>query len=154
MFPTHIFQEKIELNYYMLGHCATFSPRIDARSKNIHKVEVVSSSREDPLWFEFWQCMEQNFSITEISGCSFSHRHIIMFAMGPRNELVILLCREQGLNATQHLNDSLKNQWYFTPRPLPLILQKLYLSYIISSKNFEFYPKMWPKEYWQISQQH
>lgn len=48
--------------------------------------------------------------------------------------------------ATQHLNDSLKNQWYFTPRPLPLILQKLYLSYIISSKILEFYPKMWPKE--------
>lgn len=36
MIPTHIFQEKTELNYYMLGHCATFSPRIDARSKNIH----------------------------------------------------------------------------------------------------------------------
>lgn len=100
MLPTHIFQEK---NWTKLLYAWTLcyfmtQDRCQVQEHLLRWRWYHSLEGEDPLSSDFWQCREQNFSITEIFGCCFSRRHIIMFAMGWRNEIVIFLCREQGLN--------------------------------------------------------
>lgn len=100
-----------------------------------------------PFLSDFWQCMEQNFSIREIFGHYFFPGGISsMLATGPWDDNLSLQ-RIGVYMAIPHLTDNVPNQWHSTPRSLPWILQKLYYSsYIISSWILEFYLKMWPKE--------